>query len=487
MDQGIEFLPGLKMKPIKQLITNNNFFSSLRFRFALWTSVFLFIVLIIFSTYVYFYLENKLITTIDDSLKLSASQAIAAINIENGQINFSDSVPEGNSESLLQDRGLTIRILDTKGAIIDGFGPYKNLLFNPSALSRAIQNQSTINNYIDRVQDINIRFYSAPIIENNQVVAILQVAESLTSYHDTMNQLRVAIFLGTPLLIIFAGLGGYFLSSKALSPIDEMTLTAQHISADDLSDRLNIKNPYDEVGRLAKTINGMLERLEQSFKRERQFTADASHELRTPLAAMQAILSVTLAEKRKVKDYVIALEDLSEETDRLKLLTGELLSLARNDSQKQLDIEKVNLSTLLSDLCDSMQPLAAEKSLTINCDIPYKYYVLGDQDRLISLFVNIIDNAIKYSFHGEIVISIQKKKQFIEIRIKDNGIGISKQDVPLVFNRFFRVEKSRSKRGTGLGLAIAAEIVKNHNGSIRLESTLGVGSEFTIILPACDN
>ena len=472
------------MRPIKKKFSKNNFFNSLRFRFALWTSGFLFIVLLFFSTYVYFYLENKLLTTIDDSLQLSASQAIAAVNIENDQINFSDSVPEGNTASLIQDRGLTIRILDLKGSIIDGYGPYRNSEIDSTAFNQAIQNQTTFNNYADNRQETGVRFFSAPIIENNQVVAIIQVAESLQAYHDTLNQLRFAILIGTPLLIFFAGLGGYFLSSKALSPIDKMTLTAQRISADDLSQRLNIHNSDDEVGRLAKTFDSMLERLEQSFKRERQFTADASHELRTPLAAMQAIISVTLSEKRKTKDYITALEDLSEETDRLKLFTEELLSLARNDANKPLNFEEVNISTLLSDLCDSLQPLAGQKNLMINYDFSNDYHVLGDLDRLISLFVNILDNAVKYSSSGDILVSIQQYNQLIEVRIKDKGIGISEQDLPMVFNRFFRVEKSRSKRGSGLGLAIAAEIAKNHGGTIAAESELGSGSEFIIRLPA---
>jgi heavy metal sensor kinase len=476
------------MKPSSPTSTikskKNALWRTLRFRFALWVIGLLLVVLAGFSLFVYFNLRISLLSGIDDALRLSASQAIATANIQNGQVSFADSLPDGSASSNLQDRGLTIRILDPNGVQLEGFGPFLNLPVSASSLAAASKGQATLSTISDPGEGDSVRLYSEPILDNGQLVGVVQVAQSLGNMNDTLSRLLTAILLGAPLLVGIAGIGGYFLAARALAPIDQMTLTAQHISAEDLSARIDLPGTDDEVGRLAATFDHMIRRLDEAFRRERQFTADASHELRTPLAAMQAIISVIREERRSPEDYELALDDLAEETDRLRTLTEDLLNLALSDTHKTTAFEDIDISMLLSDLCDSLRPLAEKKGLTLTCDISDNIIVSGDGDSLIRLFVNLLDNAIKYTSCGGITVSVHRSQDnTVALSITDTGQGIPAEDLPHIFERFYRVEKSRASRGSGLGLAIAAQIAHAHSGEITVKSTVGKGTTFTVQLP----
>jgi heavy metal sensor kinase len=476
------------MKPSKPALTikskKNAFWRTLRFRFALWVAGLLLVVLAGFSLFVYFNLRISLLAGVDDALRLSATQTIATANIQNGQISFADSMPDGAASSDLQERGLTIRILNPTGAQLEGFGPFLNLPVNASSLAAASKGQATLSTIADPGEGALVRLYSEPILDNGQLAGVVQVAQSLGDMYDTLSRLLTAILLGAPLLVGIAGIGGYILAAHALAPIDQMTLTAQRISAEDLSARIDLPGTDDEVGRLAATFDHMLRRLGKAFRRERQFTADAAHELRTPLAAMQAIISVIREERRSPEDYEQALDDLAEETDRLRILAEGLLNLARSDAQKTTAFEDIDISTLLSDLCDSLRPLAEKKGLTFTRNISDNIIITGDGDSLIRLFVNLLDNAIKYTSCGGITVSVHRSRDsVVELTITDTGHGIPVEDLPHIFERFYRVEKSRASRGSGLGLAIAAQIARSHGGEITVKSTVGKGTTVTVQLP----
>src|SRR5205085_3218348 len=245
-----------------------------------------------FGAFVYGSLQQGLLTQVDTSLALSASQAAAAVNIENNQINFQDSVPEDSGLSGLPGRAFTLRIIDLTGAVRQSVGPYQALPVDPTNLAAAQQLRAAYATVRSPSDGVLVRLYTAPILDNEHLVAFIQVAQTLAPVQDTLNRLLAALLAGGSVLIVAAGLGGYWLAARALKPIDTITQTARRISADDLSARLNLPGVDDEVGRLAATFDAMLARLDDAFRRQRQFTADASHELRTPLAAMQAILSV---------------------------------------------------------------------------------------------------------------------------------------------------------------------------------------------------
>lgn len=447
---------------------------TLRVRFALWTSSLFLAILAFFGVYVYFSMARGLSAALDNSLTINASQVAAGLNIANGKLILSDSLMEAPENADLRGRGFTIRILSPQGVSIQEFGSFRNL---PVSLDQSFATFS------DPAADITVRIYSQPVYDNNQLVAIVQVAQSLDGIQNTLQRLLVTLLVSVPILVTVAGISGYFLAARALAPIDQITLTTRRISGEDLSARLNIPVTDDEVGRLTQTLNDMLVRLDDSFQRERQFTNDASHELRTPLTAMQAILGVIREKRRAPEEYEQALDDLNEEADRLRTLVENLMRLARGDKQNNNVFEEVNLSMLLKDVSDSLRPLAEAKNLILACDIPEHLKTLGDSDELIRLFVNLLDNAIKYTEHGKISITAQKNAKEIAINIEDTGIGISPEHLPHIFDRFYRVEESRVTRGAGLGLAIAQEIAIARNGIIEAHSTTGRGTTFTVRLP----
>jgi signal transduction histidine kinase len=285
-------------------------------------------------------------------------------------------------------------------------------------------------------------------------------------------------------LLFFAALGGYFLSARALEPINHITQTALRIADGyDLSARLNLPDTGDEVSRLAATFDAMLARLNDSFHRERQFTADASHELRTPLAAMQAILGVVREGERPAGEYRQALDDLAEETSRLRSLTEDLLHLARGENHSTITQEHVLLSDLLNDVADSLRPLAESKGLALHCQIQEGLTITGDTDALVRLFVNLLDNAIQYTNRGSITLTAHLETSGMDVEVTDTGIGISSEHLPHIFDRFYRVDPARSSRGARLGLAIASQIALAHGGRLAVHSVPDIGSTFTIHFP----
>ncbi len=460
-------------------------FRSLRVRFALWTSSLVLLVLVLFGTFVYISLWQGLANSMDDSIKLSTSQAIAAVNIENGEINFSDSLPE-SSAAELRDRGLTIRILSSDGTVLQSVGPYKNLSIDFNSIQNANASVSSFSTI--RLNDSDpIRVYTAPIVENKNIIGIIQVMQSMATLDETLDRLLLALLISIPVLFIVSALSGYFLAARALSPIDQITQTAQKISTEDLSARLNLQGNDDEIGRLANTFDIMLSRLEEGFNREHQFTSDASHELRTPLAAMQAILNVTRERKRPPEEYETAMDDLLEETGRLRALTEDLLYIARGSSRPITSYEKVDFSNLLIDVSESLLPLVESKGLLLKQNIQSGLFLFGNSDALIRAFINLLDNAIKYTELGEIIVDAKKgEKNTIDVTISDTGRGIDQEHLMHIFDRFYRVDESRTTQGFGLGLAIVKEIVKEHKGTIRVTSKIQNGTTFYIKFAGVD-
>ena len=448
---------------------------TLRVRFALWTAGLFLVILSAFGVYVYGSMARGLGEAVDDSLALNASQVIAGLGVENDELALSNSFVIGP-----ENDDFTIRILTPQGQILQEFGPYHALPL-PSENLLAAPSLATVT---DSVSQDPLRVYTAPVEHNRRRVAIVQVAQSLEDVQETLRRLLATLVVSVPLLVMLAGFSGYFLAARALVPIDRITRTARHISAQDLSARLNLPATDDEVGRLAATFDAMLARLDESFRRERQFTADASHELRTPLTAMQAILGLIREKRRTTEEYELALTDLAEETDRLRTLTENLLRLARRDTHRRDSHEVIDLSTLLRDVAESLRPLAEAKGLTLTCNAPDSLTLVGDRDDLIRLFVNLLDNAIKFTERGGITLSAsQKQDNRLNITIADRGIGIPAEHLPNIFDRFYRVDESRTMPGAGLGLAIALEIAHAHSGWIDVERAVGNGTCFTIILP----
>jgi heavy metal sensor kinase len=455
---------------------------TLRVRMTLWVAGLLLVVLTGFGAFVYGSLRRGLEASIDDSLRLSASQAVTSLNVENGSIDFRDVQSENDAQASLKERGLTVRVLDPSGGILHAFGPYRMLPVEDSTMAAALAGQPSFSTLVDPKATGSVRVYTVPVQENGRMIGVVQVAQTLNGIQDSLRRLLSALLLWGPLLVLLAALGGFLLSARTLAPIDHITRTARRISAEDLSARLGLPATGDEVGRLAATFDEMLARLEGAFRRERQFTADASHELRTPLAALQVILGVVREKPRTSRDYVQALSDISEEVDRLRALAENLLRLARGDTRQIAISEAVNLSEMLRDVTESLRPLAEAKGLALSCSVADGVVLQGDSDALIRLFVNLLDNAVKFTERGSIDVAVRADAKGFLATVSDTGIGIPAEHLPHVFDRFYRVDRSRSGQGAGLGLAIAQEIARAHGSTIEVKSVLGAGSTFSVLL-----
>lgn len=336
------------------------------------------------------------------------------------------------------------------------------------------------------------RFHSQQIPSDMGGEAWIQVAQSLELIDDFWRDVTRQMLWSVPLALLFAGLIGYWMAQRALSPIAQITATAQKISAHDLDRRIDYAGAADEVGRLAQTMDGMFNRLQNAFNRERRFTGDAAHELRTPLTALKGKIEVTLSRERAPEEYATAVASMGEQVDRLIRLSNDLLFMARFDQEAKTEalFTTIDVADLLQSVIDQLQPLADQKGLRVNQTLPTNLTVRGNFDLLTRLFLNLLDNAIKYTPAGGMVsIGAQHSSSGLQVQIQDTGIGIPQSDLPHLFTRFYRVEQDRARNadktnGSGLGLSIAQEIVEAHSGTISAASTPGEGTTITVSFPS---
>ena len=301
-----------------------------------------------------------------------------------------------------------------------------------------------------------------------------------------LGEILVVLVLGVPFIVGLAGIGGYVLARRALTPIDHLAADARRITAERLHERLTVANEHDEIGRLAAVINETFGRLESSFEQLRRFTADASHELRTPLAVVRGIGELGLAETRTPAEYKEAMGSMLEEVDRLTRLVDTLLQLSRGDAGTvRLSPEVVNLAELVRDVTGSLSILADERRQRFHIAAHSDAVVHADRLVLRDAITNVVDNAIKYGPTGTVIgVRVETDPDKAVLTITDEGPGIPEEHRSRIFDRFYRIDEGRSREmgGTGLGLAIAKWAVEANGGQIAYESN-GTGSTFRISLP----
>jgi heavy metal sensor kinase len=305
---------------------------------------------------------------------------------------------------------------------------------------------------------------------------------------DTLRLFRSYLFLFAPLLLLIAAGGGYWMSRRALAPVDALVRTARDVSGTNLGTRLEKLHTGDELQRLSDTLNEMLDRIEAAFSRITQFTADASHELRTPVSLIRTEAELSLRRARTQNEYQDSLRHILLESERTTALIEQLLSLARADSGREtLQLQPVDLSTALQGVAEAWKQVAAIRELGFSVNLPNSdAWVAGDENLLRRLADILLDNAFKYTAApGSVSLSLEKHEHFAAITIQDSGIGIPQDEQGKIFERFYRVDKSRTRAhgGNGLGLSIAQWIVIQHHGSIAVESRPGEGSTFRVELP----
>jgi heavy metal sensor kinase len=340
----------------------------------------------------------------------------------------------------------------------------------------------------------NVTVHGAPLRFLSQNVAVddklysVQVAAPLADLQQGLHDALWVLAPMFPLVLLLACAGGYLMSRRALAPVDRITQTARSITAENLSERLEVPPTGDELERLSATLNEMIERLESAFKKISRFTADASHELRTPLAVMRTTAEVALRNPDDSREHRTALEQVMAETERTSHLVDNLLLIARADSgSAKLAASSVDLVAAVDEACLQANVLAQVKGVSLIKHLPTQpIATIGDREALRRLFLILLDNAVKYTpAGGEVEVTVEESDGRFSGVVKDTGIGIPPADLPYIFDRFYRVDRARSRAlgGVGLGLAIARWITDAHGGTLSVGSEIDRGSQFRVQLP----
>jgi heavy metal sensor kinase len=313
------------------------------------------------------------------------------------------------------------------------------------------------------------------------------VGYPIADLRELLDNLFVILLVLIPIAVALSIVGGLALAKKSLQPVAEVTTRARTITAQNLDQTIPVRSPDDEIGRLITTINDMIGRLHASFAQVRQFSADASHELRTPLTVIRGEIELALRSKKSPEEYRRVLESTLEEILRLTSIINNLLTLAKAEQGlTTADFSEVDLNGLVEELYEDSTILAEGKNIAVSLKINTPITLVGDRTRLRQLFLNLIDNAIKYTPEGgSVSLSMEKQNGTAVFRVEDSGIGIPPEDIAKIFDRFYRVDKARSRElgGTGLGLSIAKWIAELHRGTIAVSSEPQKGSVFTVQLP----
>jgi len=338
----------------------------------------------------------------------------------------------------------------------------------------------------DIFSDTEINGQSVRLLVKRTDNAIYSIGYIMSDIELTMNKLFAIQIIAFPFILIISVIGGLFLSKFSLRTIDDITVTADEITAKNLSRRIPELQTKDEIGHLIKTINQMIERLEHSFNQIRKFTSDVSHELRTPLTILQGELELALRKTKTPDEYEEVLISALEEVARLTNVVETLLDLSRAESgQIRMNLIEDDLSKLLLSISEDAEILADSKGVNLKTNIDRNVVLPFDGARMHQAILNLVDNAIKYTNKGgSIYIELAKSDNKAEIIIRDTGIGIAPEELNHIFDRMYRVDKARSSNvsGVGLGLSIVKWIVKGHNGEINVESIVNKGSTFKIVL-----
>ena len=457
---------------------------SLRVRLTAWYFGVVALSFLLISVVAVYGMDRSIQGAVDSTLLERASAVHRLIEREVRSDSLEDLKDELREHSGLSSTDQLMQVADAQG----------NWLYRSRSLaSHPIPLQHQDQTYTDRFTGLLLRVRSERVLVSGQWFSI-QVATPMHEFHEAIEQFRSLLIIAAPFLLVCATAGGYFMSRRALSPVQKIIGAAENIGATNLSSRLVVPNTADELQRLSETLNNMLSRIESAFQRIAQFTADASHELRTPLAILRTRTELALRRPRSESEYREVLQQLLHGLERGSDLVERLMLLARADSGDPiLQRERIQLDVILGSVCEQGATLAAAKDLRFQAQLsPDGLPIEGDADFLERLFLILIDNAIKYTRSGgEIGVSSQIEagsapdKFDVIVSVRDTGIGVSGADLPHLFERFYRVDKARSREsgGAGLGLAIGRWIARAHRGDIEVESVLGKGSVFHVRLP----
>ncbi len=470
--------------------TGAKFYRRTDVKLALWYILtFFFSVLLIFG-FLYLRLRHQLIKEIDRMLHDEANE-LSQILSQNQQ--RSRVLKDFESEVTVRTfYPLYFRVLNADGSPL-----YISTNFSEIHYARRDTEMTNIKGGNERWEEVRpperrrtFRMIHFPMYKAGRLTYMVQVATHTRFVRKSLSNFRSNMLTAFPIILVLGSLGGWVLARRSLSPIGYIASKAEHITASSLNERLATRGTDDEMDHLIQTINGMIARLENSFKRIAEFTADASHELKTPLCALKGEAEVLLSRARTSGEYQEGLAHFIERFDHLNRMINDLILLSKFDSsQVELKMVSLRLDLLVRDIGNLFKILAEQKGIDLQMDRVQEVTMMGDKVRLQQLFTNLIDNAIKYTPEGSIRITVERDEENAVVQVRDTGIGIPCEEQAKIFKRFYRVDKSRSKEsgGVGLGLSIAEWIVYAHHGRIGVESEIGKGSTFTVYLPLLKN
>ncbi|MDE3200509.1 MAG: heavy metal sensor histidine kinase [Acidobacteriota bacterium] len=460
---------------------------SLRARLTIWYSLTLAAILLVFNVLFY----HALNIVVDRSLTQELRQRFTILNnhvqIRSGVLQIVTNPANRDENYLVQlaSRYLQIYRLPEGDLILQS----RDLELIGARLTPVQVRQIAKTGEFNDVQigRERFRFHNAIYPSDEGHTFLVRIGIPLIPAENARAGFLYALFLLSPLGVILAGLMGWNMAGRALHPIKGVAIAARNIDIDQLEQRLPLSGAGDEVDDLVRSFNETLSRLENSVAQMKQFTASISHELRTPLTVLRGESEVALLEKYSVDDYRQLLSSQLEEFEKLSSMVNDLLLLANAEAGDIVLAQRdVDLSELVLSLAEQLEPVANSHGVEIQTDIPANIHICGDASWLERAVLNLIDNAIKFTPHGHISLSLRQDTKQTLLRIEDTGIGISQEALPHIFDRFYRAEQSRSKGtpGVGLGLALVRWIIEKHSGRITVESEPARGTRFTMILPS---
>ena len=464
--------------------------SSLRFKLSAWYAALFTTVFACFGIFIGAAVERFLKNNLRDTLA-RRSQHIAEDIISHLNDQTARSLAEEIKNRFApESSGRFIRVNEIAGrepTALYVSGIPKDGAFNPALIPPASAGRNKEETRVESLADGKHLMIHAMPYAANQTKYLVEVGASLAPISATIHHIYFALAIGGPMVILVAIFGAYLLVGRALTPVALLTRSAERITLNNLNESLPVSASGDELETLAIALNKMISRIQVSFDYTRRFMADASHELRTPLTVMRAELETLLrsqASSPEVQDYVAS---ALEEIDRLAMLVEGLLSLSLLDAgNAPADFVPLDLSNLATSVTEQMGLVAEDKLINLRADCVSPVAVLGDRSRLKQVLVNLLDNAIKHTLPGgEVIVRVRISGEKAILEVIDNGVGIPAADLPHVFERFFRVDKARSREmgGAGLGLSIVQSICSAHSGEVEAESKEGQGSCFRISLP----
>lgn len=452
----------------------------IRLRLTAWYFAILAVVLSAFGVSAYLAMRHSIRQTVDEELQIRA-EGVHQLIERTIQRGAEDDLQEGLREHTeLREGGALLQVSDEKGNWL-----YRSPVMSDYGVPRPETVSKKAVEFMGK--DVPLRIWNQKVNVGGESY-LIQSAFEMDDFYEALDHFKLQLFISIPTLLLCAAAGGYWISTRALAPVDQITQTARTIGAQNLSSRLIVPQTGDELQRLSETLNGMLDRLESEFKKITQFTADASHELRTPVAVMRTRAELSLRKARSPEEYRDVIAEVLAELEKTSGLIEQLMFLARADSGAEtLHFAATNVTEVLREACHQGSALAEAKQIGFQETIPGdSLWIQGDASSLRRLFLILIDNAVKYtSAKGQVEVSLHRNDGFAVAQVRDTGIGIAESDLPNVFERFYRADKARSREsgGVGLGLSIGRWITEVHSGTIEVHSVPSGGSVFQVRLP----